>query len=266
MAAHPVDPKDIFASKAIARVMHNGEARYALLEKGGLKLYNGCVFSGAELSDICLDPAEAAFLAPTEPSKVVAVGLNYKAHAREMNHPLPEEPLIFLKPSTTVIGPGQAVIRPRNSTRVDYEAELGIVISSLCSQVEPSRALEYVLGYTCLNDVTERNLQAKDIQFTRGKSFDTFCPLGPVITKGIEPGEVYLRALVDNEIRQDSHTSDLIFSVAQVVSFVSKVMTLLPGDVIATGTPAGVGPVVAGQEMTIEIEGVGRLKNPVIDA
>jgi 2-keto-4-pentenoate hydratase/2-oxohepta-3-ene-1,7-dioic acid hydratase in catechol pathway len=266
VAAHPVDPKDIFASKGICRVELEGQARYAFLENGELRLYKGNVFSGAELSDIRLDPAEAAFLAPTEPSKVVAVGLNYKAHAREMGHALPEEPLIFLKPSTTVIGPGQAVVRPENATRVDYEAELGIVIASTCSRVEPPQALEYVLGYTCLNDVTERDLQARDGQFTRGKGFDTFCPLGPVITKEIDPGEVYLRGLVDNEIRQDSHTSDLIFSIPEIVSFISKVMTLLPGDVIATGTPAGVGPVFAGQEMTIEVGGVGRLKNPVVDA
>jgi len=208
---------------------------------------------------------DARLLAPCRPSKVAAVGLNYKAHAKEMNKALPQEPMIFLKPADAVIGPGETILRPPGARRVDHEAELAVVISRRCRDVAPEQALDYVLGYTCLNDVTERYIQKRDIQYTRAKGFDTFCPLGPIIAQGLDPHALYVRSFVNDQPRQDSHTSDLIFPIPELVSFISNVMTLNPGDVIATGTPAGVGPMEAGDVVVIELEKIGRLVNPVAD-
>ncbi|MBI5523462.1 MAG: fumarylacetoacetate hydrolase family protein [Desulfarculus sp.] len=259
------DPQDIFAKKGILRLGGQGRVRYALWEKGQARLYEGSPFSGGAPGKEKVKLKDLHVLAPCRPSKIVAVGLNYKGHAQEMKKELPQEPMLFLKPGTSVIGPGAAIVRPTHmSQRVDYEAELGVVIGRTCHGVSVADAPAHVLGYTCLNDVTARDLQARDGQFTRGKGFDTFCPIGPVIALDLDPGDLRVQSLVNGQARQDSRTSDLIFSVAELVSFISRVMTLKPGDVIATGTPAGIGPVVDGDVVTIAVEGIGRLSNPVI--
>ena len=203
-------------------------------------------------------------LAPAQPSKIVAIGLNYRAHAAEFGKSIPEEPMLFLKPSTAVIGPGDDIIYPSHmSRRVDYEAELAVVIGRKAMDVSPDDAKACILGYTCFNDVTARDLQAKDIQYTRAKGFDTFAPMGPWIETGLNPLKVRVESYLNNEKRQDCSTEDMIFNVFELVSFVSRVMTLLPGDVIATGTPSGVGRMKPGDIIEVRIEGIGALKNTV---
>jgi 2-keto-4-pentenoate hydratase/2-oxohepta-3-ene-1,7-dioic acid hydratase in catechol pathway len=205
-------------------------------------------------------------LAPILPSKVVAIGRNYAEHARELGNEPPAEPLIFLKPSTAVIGPGDPIARPAAlSKRVDYEGELAIVFGRLCRDVPEARVPEVIFGYTCANDVTARDLQARDGQWTRAKGFDTFCPLGPWIETSLDPADVHLTTTVNGEIKQDSRTSLLIHGIATLVSYVTAVMTILPGDVLLTGTPAGVGPLMAGDSVAVSIEGIGTLTNPVVD-
>lgn len=209
--------------------------------------------------------AEARLLAPVVPSKVVGVGSNYRAHAAEMGKPVPAVPKIFLKPSTSIIGPGEPILVPPVTERVDHEAELGVVIGRTLKRGSPAEALRAVLGYTCVNDVTARDFQRADGVFTRAKGFDGFCPLGPVIAIGLDPGDLAVRARVNGQLRQDGRTSDMVFDVPALLAFISNIMTLLPGDVISTGTPAGVGPLVAGDVVEVEIEGVGALSNPVVD-
>jgi len=201
-----------------------------------------------------------------KPTKVVALGLNYRDHAEEFRMQIPEEPILFMKPSTAVIHSGDDIIYPNAATRVDYEAELAVVIGKKARHVPAERAGEYILGYTCLNDVTERHMQGRDGQWTRAKGFDTFCPIGPVITDEINPDSVDVRAYLNGELKQQSNTRNLIFNVGRIVEFVSGVMTLLPGDIIATGTPSGVGQMKPGDEIAIEIEGIGRLVNKVVQA
>ena len=258
-----VDPKNIFAPKAILRLSVDGKVRYGLWSKGRIRLYNGSPFSGGSPGKDYVKRTDANLLAPCRPSKVVAIGLNYRAHAKEMKVALPDEPMIFMKPSTSVIGPGAAIRLPAMSNRVDYEAELGVVIGRTCRHVSVDAAPDYILGYTCVNDVTARDLQAKDGQYTRAKGFDTFCPIGPVVALNLNPARLFVEALVNGQVRQNGNTSDLAFPPAELVSFISKVMTLKAGDVIATGTPSGIGPLEAGDRVVIEVEGVGRLVNPV---
>jgi 2-keto-4-pentenoate hydratase/2-oxohepta-3-ene-1,7-dioic acid hydratase in catechol pathway len=204
-------------------------------------------------------------LAPCEPSKIVALGLNYRDHAVEFGHPIPAEPLIFLKPTTAVIGPDDDIVYPAMSKRVDYEAELAVVIGRICSNVQEDEAPNYILGYTCINDVTARDLQQKDGQWTRAKGFDTFAPLGPWIeTEIANPGNLTVEAYLNGERRQHSNTNNLIFGVAAQVSFISRIMTLLPGDVIATGTPSGIGPMQPDDVVEIRVEGIGTLQNRLI--
>ncbi|MBI5344655.1 MAG: fumarylacetoacetate hydrolase family protein [Deltaproteobacteria bacterium] len=203
-------------------------------------------------------------LPPAAPSKIVAVGLNYRAHAAEFNKPLPETPLIFMKPSTALIGPGDEIIYPSHmSHRVDYEGELAIVIGKTAKDVPPEKAKDHVLGYTCFNDVTARDLQGKDIQYTRAKGFDTFAPLGPWIETDMDPQGARIETYLNGEKRQDTSTKDMIFNVYELISFVSSVMTLLPFDVIATGTPSGVGKMKPGDEVEVRVLGIGSLKNTV---
>jgi len=209
--------------------------------------------------------ASATLLSPVEPSKVIGIGSNYKAHAVEMGRDLPPVPKMFVMPSTAVTGPGAAIEKPPGSERVDHEAELAVVIGRRTTCVPEADALSHVFGYTACNDVTARDFQRADKVFGRAKGFDTFCPLGPWITVGLDPHDLRVQAWVDGTLRQDGRTSDLIFGIASLVSFVSHVMTLLPGDVISTGTPSGVGPLAAGQVVTVGVEGVGRLSNPVVD-
>jgi 2-keto-4-pentenoate hydratase/2-oxohepta-3-ene-1,7-dioic acid hydratase in catechol pathway len=206
---------------------------------------------------------QAKLLPPCKPSKIVAVGLNYQDHAREMGLPIPDEPIIFLKPPTAVIGPGEAIIYPTMSSRVDYEAELGVVIKDRVRSISPKEAPDHILGYTCANDVTARDLQKKDGQWTRAKSFDTFCPIGPWIETDLEPNDLLIQSYLNGERRQSSRTSQFIFKVNELVSFISGIMTLEPGDLIITGTPAGIGPMKPGDEIEVRIEGIGSLRNIV---
>ena len=206
---------------------------------------------------------EVRLLAPCIPSKVVAIGLNYRDHAEEMGVALPEEPLMFLKPSTSIIGPQDRIVIPQQSERVDFEAELAIVIGKTARNVPRAHANDYILGYTCLNDVTARDLQSKDGQWTRAKGFDTFCPLGPWIETEVDPSDLLIELFLNGESKQRSRTSNLIFSPVALVEFVSAVMTLLPGDVIATGTTSGIGPMQPGDTVEVRIQGVGSLINAV---
>ena len=203
-------------------------------------------------------------LAPVLPSKVVCIGRNYVEHAQEMGDDVPEEPIIFLKPSTAVIGPGDPIPYPRISEQVDHEGELGLVIARLARRVKAEEAGNYILGFTCGNDVTARDLQRKDGQWTRGKGFDGFCPVGPWIETTIDPSDLALECRVNGEIRQSARTSQLTFGPNVLVEFITQVMTLLPGDVILTGTPAGVGPMKPGDRVEVEVEGIGVLENELV--
>ena len=199
------------------------------------------------------------------PSKIVCVGRNYRDHAAELGNEVPAEPLIFFKPTSSLLAPGGRVRRPNISARVDYEGELGVVIAKECYQLGPDEDVRpYILGYTCVNDVTARDLQSKDGQWTRAKGFDTFCPVGPLVTDEIDPwAGVGVETRVNGNVRQQGNTRDFIFPLDVVIRFISQVMTLMPGDLIPTGTPKGVGPVLAGETMEVIVEGVGTLKNPV---
>jgi 2-keto-4-pentenoate hydratase/2-oxohepta-3-ene-1,7-dioic acid hydratase in catechol pathway len=209
---------------------------------------------------------DVRLLAPVLPSKVVAIGRNYADHIREMGNEVPPEPVIFLKPSTAVVGPRDSIVYPAQlSERVDFEGELAVVIGRLCRQVPPERVPEVIFGYTCANDVTARDLQASDGQWARAKGFDTFCPLGPWIETELDPADLELTTLVNGEIRQNARTSQLMHDVTALVAYVSAVMTLLPGDVLLTGTPAGVGPLKDGDEVSVTIEGIGTLTNGVVN-
>jgi 2-keto-4-pentenoate hydratase/2-oxohepta-3-ene-1,7-dioic acid hydratase in catechol pathway len=253
------------------RIEHEGTARYALESGGAYRLVDGDPFDGRAaakpLSDVVAKAGKevtpARILSPVTPSKIVAIGLNYKDHAAEMNKPLPSEPLMFMKPSTAVIGPGEAIRIPPNVGEIHYEAELGVVIGRRASRIAADTAMEYVLGLTCLIDVTARELQRKEIQYTRAKGFDTFAPIGPCIAVGLDPSALDVEGWLNGEKKQASNTRQLIFTVPQIVAFVSSVMTLLPGDVIATGTPSGVGPLKSGDTFIVKIEGIGELSNPV---
>jgi len=209
------------------------------------------------------DLSRVKLLAPCVPSKIVAVGLNYRDHANELGMPTSETPILFLKPASTVIGPGDGIVYPVQSSQVDYEAELGVVIKQRTKNVTPEEAGRHILGYTCVNDVTARDLQKKDGQWTRAKSFDTFCPVGPWIETELDPDDLLIESYLNGERRQSSRTSQFIFKVDHLVSFISQVMTLEPGDLIITGTPSGIGPMRPGDEIEVRIEGIGSLKNTV---
>jgi 2-keto-4-pentenoate hydratase/2-oxohepta-3-ene-1,7-dioic acid hydratase in catechol pathway len=197
------------------------------------------------------------------PSKIVCIGRNYAEHAKELGNEAPSEPILFLKPPTAVIAPGGTIIRPRQSQRVDFEGELAIVISHRARKIPRAQWRDVVLGFTCANDVTARDLQKKDVQFTRGKSFDTFCPIGPEIETDLDPSALSIVTRVNGVVKQNGNTRDMIFKPDFLIEFITSVMTLLPGDVILTGTPSGVGPLVAGDEVEVEIEGIGTLRNHV---
>ncbi|HKO56660.1 MAG TPA: fumarylacetoacetate hydrolase family protein [Thermoanaerobaculia bacterium] len=210
-----------------------------------------------------LPATEAKLLPPVLPSKIVAVGRNYAEHAKELGNEAPSEPIIFLKPPTALLAPGGTIVRPPQSQRVDFEGELAIVISHDARNVRREDWRSYVLGFTCANDVTARDLQKKDVQFTRGKGFDTFCPIGPCIETDLDPSALAVQTRVNGEVRQDGNTSQMIFPCDFLIEFISSVMTLLPGDVILTGTPAGVGPMAPGDTVEVEIERIGTLRNVV---
>ncbi len=249
----------------IYRVEGAGGPAHVIESGGDWRELDGELF-GSYAAGAPVDPAGLRLLAPVEPSKIVAVGLNYRDHAAEMGKPLPGEPLIFLKPASAVIGPGAAITLPPGVGRVDYEAELGIVIGRRASRVAASDAAAYILGLTCVNDVTARVLQKRDVQYTRAKGFDTFAPLGPAVAVGVDGAELDVQARLNGERRQASNTRELIFDIGCLVEFVTSVMTLLPGDVISTDTPSGVGPLAAGDRISVAIPGVGELVNEVVAA
>jgi 2-keto-4-pentenoate hydratase/2-oxohepta-3-ene-1,7-dioic acid hydratase in catechol pathway len=257
----------------------DGKAQYGLVESAaGVEAIHRLLLTAPEESDGDIEglrsrriepiPLErAALLPPVRPSKIVCVGRNYREHAAELGHEVPKEPLIFLKATSSLLGPGGTVRRPKLSERVDYEGELAVVIGRTCYQPPADADVrQFILGYTCLNDVTARDLQNKDGQWTRAKGFDTFCPIGPIVTDEIDPwAGVQVGTRVNGEVRQDGNTRDFIFPLDVVVRYVAQALTLYPGDVIATGTPQGVGPVAAGDVMEVSVEGVGTLRNPVVD-
>ena len=213
--------------------------------------------------------AGVRLLAPVVPSKIVCIGRNYREHAQELNHPIPTEPLIFLKPPSAVLAPGEPILRPvALSQRVDHEGELGVVIGKRCHGLRDGDDVrQFVLGYTCVNDVTARDLQNKDGQWSRAKGFDTFCPVGPVVVSGLNPWKgMRIQTSVNGQLRQDGTTSDFLFPLDMILRYISQVMTLEPGDLIATGTPAGVGRLQSGDTVEVTVEGVGSLRNPVNDA
>jgi 2-keto-4-pentenoate hydratase/2-oxohepta-3-ene-1,7-dioic acid hydratase in catechol pathway len=229
-----------------------------------LRLLAGAPWTGADETGAAIALAEAQLLAPAEPSKIVGIGLNYRDHAAERGKPLPREPLLFLKPPSAVIGPGEAIRLPDGAGRVDHEAELAVVIGRRARGLGREAAAEAVFGATCLNDVTARELQDRDVQFTRAKGFDTFCPVGPCVVTGLDFARLPVAGRVNGLARQGSDTGQLIFPVPELVAFVSRVMTLLPGDIITTGTPAGIGSLAAGDVVEVEVGGVGVLRNPVV--
>ena len=204
---------------------------------------------------------EARLLAPVTPGKIVAVGRNYAEHAKELGNDVPSEPILFLKPPSSLLAPGGAIEMPAASNRVDFEGELAIVIGRRAKNVDAAGWRDFVFGFTCANDVTARDLQKKDVQFTRGKSFDTFCPLGPWIETDLDPSDLAIRTRVNGETKQDGRTSQMVFQPAALIAFISSIMTLEPGDVILTGTPSGIGPLADGDTVEVEIDGIGTLRN-----
>ena len=238
---------------------------YGAVEPEGIRLYRGTPFVAWEPTETVVAWNDAKLLAPVIPTKVIAVGQNYEDHASEMGNDVPEAPILFLKPPTSVIGPLQAIRLPDQSNEVHHEAELAVVIGRVTRNVAIEDVGPQILGYTAANDVTARDLQLADGQWTRAKGFDSFCPLGPAIDTDFDPQEGQsIVARVNDDTRQSATTAELVFGVGELVSFISSVMTLLPGDVILTGTPAGTGPIVPGDRVEVEIEGIGVLVNPVV--
>ncbi|MFM2175750.1 MAG: hypothetical protein RLZZ527_826 [Actinomycetota bacterium] len=238
---------------------------FGVLNEDQIEIVTGDpLYSGIQPRNERIPVSEVRLLAPVIPrSKIVCVGKNYADHAAEMGGEVPKEPIIFIKPNTSVIGPGDVIQWPKASERVDHEAELAIVISRICKEVPKEKFRDVIFGYTLANDVTARDIQKSDGQWTRGKSFDTFCPLGPWIDRDFQPMGQRITASVNGELKQDAKLSDMVFDIPTIVNFVSSAMTLLPGDVILTGTPAGIGPVIAGGTVTVSIDGLGVLENRV---
>ena len=250
----------------IVRFSHEGSPRYGVLDGDEVAVIEPHPFAAHRPTGERVGLAGLTLLAPVIPSKIVCVGKNYRDHAAEMGGEVPEEPLLFLKPSSAVIGPHEPIRLPADrSSDVHHEAELAVVVGALLQRVSPEEALAGILGYTCANDVTARDLQATEGQWFRAKGFDSFCPLGPAIATDLDPSDLGVRCLVDDELRQDGTTADLVHDVATLVSEISQITTLLPSDVVLTGTPAGVGPLRAGQTVRVEIDGIGALTNPVVD-
>jgi 2-keto-4-pentenoate hydratase/2-oxohepta-3-ene-1,7-dioic acid hydratase in catechol pathway len=249
----------------IYRFLEQNRIRVGVAENDRLWRYDGtdAFHVGKVEESRPLPLSEAKLLPPVVPSKIVAVGRNYAEHAKELGNEAPSEPIIFLKPPTALLAPGGTIVRPPQSQRVDFEGELAIVISHEARNVRRDDWRAYVLGFTCANDVTARDLQKKDVQFTRGKGFDTFCPVGPCIETDLDPSSLAVRTRLNGEVRQEGNTSQMIFPCDFLIEFISAVMTLLPGDLILTGTPAGVGPMAPGDTVEVEIERIGTLRNAV---
>lgn len=248
----------------LVRFRHGDRIATGALEDEHIHPLKGTFFENPVPTGEEIPVSSVKLLAPVLPSKVVCIGRNYVEHAEEMGGEVPEEPVIFLKPSTAVIGPDDPIPYPPTTRRVDHEGELGVVIGRLAQRMKIEEAGRVILGFTCGNDVTARDLQKKDGQWTRGKGFDGFCPLGPWVQTDVDPMDLAIECRVNGEARQTARTSQLTFGPAELVSFISHVMTLLPGDVILTGTPAGVGPLEVGDRVEVEVEGIGTLANPVV--
>ena len=248
--------------KIVRYLNSDDEQKTGILKDNVIAEAGGNIYQDHSETGNNYDLEEIKILPPCRPTKIIAVGLNYRDHAEEMNRQPPEEPMLFLKPSTTVIAHNEDIVYPGHmSSRVDYEGELAVVIGKEAYMVEENDAQNYIFGYTCINDVTARDLQKKDIQFTRGKGFNTFAPLGPFIETDLDPANLKIQTRLNDELRQDSNTGNLIFKVNRLVSFISQIMTLFPGDIIATGTPGGIGPMQPGDKVEVEISGIGTLTN-----
>jgi 2-keto-4-pentenoate hydratase/2-oxohepta-3-ene-1,7-dioic acid hydratase in catechol pathway len=248
----------------LCRCQHPGGISWGILEDTCVALLAQAPYQRIERTGAEFPLADVKLLAPCEPQKFLGVGLNYRAHAEEMRKPIPARPLLFLKPPTCVLDPGEPIRLPPESGEVHHEAELAVVIARKMRRVSPAQAREGILGFTCCNDVTARDIQRAEIQYTRAKGFDTFGPVGPVVETELDPHRLTVQALVNGEVRQTGSTADMIFDVFELVSFASRGMTLLPGDVLTTGTPPGVGPLTAGDVVEVSVESVGVLRNPVL--
>ncbi len=246
------------------RFLQNGNTRYGLLEKDNIiREVVGDIFNDHKNTENVYSLSEITFLPPCVPTKIIAVGLNYFDHANEIQMKIPDEPLIFMKPPSTLIAHNDNIIYPKMSKQLDYEAELAVIIKNRIKNIETEDVSKNILGYTCFNDITARDLQKKDEQWTRAKSFDTFAPIGPFISTELNPDNLQIKLYKNGQLMQNSSTSKMIFKVDKIISFISKIMTLFPGDIIATGTPSGVGQLEEGDIVKVEIEGIGILKNNV---
>lgn len=249
----------------IVRFKAGNDIAYGLAEAAGVTLYQGSPFVAWEATETLLPWDAIQLLSPVIPSKVVCVGRNYEDHAAELGNDVPEEPVIFMKPATSVIGPDARVVYPVQTSNLHHEAELAVVMGRVARNVKAEDVGSFIFGYTAANDITARDLQKKDGQWTRAKGFDTFCPLGPVIETELDPSErLAVICRVNGEVRQAGFTADMVFGVAEILEFVSSVMTLLPGDVVLTGTPSGVGPMLPGDLVEVEIDGIGTLANQIV--
>jgi 2-keto-4-pentenoate hydratase/2-oxohepta-3-ene-1,7-dioic acid hydratase in catechol pathway len=247
------------------RFTYNGTSAYGILDGDVIKEISGSFFNEFTYTGREYDLGKVELLVPSIPSKVVAVGLNYIDHIKEFgDRKIPDNPILFIKLPHTIIGPEENIILPEDAERVDFEAELAVVISKKCKNVSPQQANDFILGATCLNDVTERRIQAKDGQWTRAKNYETFCPIGPYIVSDINYNALDIKAYVNGELRQSSNTRNLIWDVQELVSFISHVIPLEQGDIVTTGTPSGVGAIESGDVIEIEIESIGKLRNSVI--
>jgi len=244
--------------------IHDGQEQYAVNEGDTIRLLDGSPYQEVVLTDTRLENNGIVLSAPCQPTKIIAMGLNYHSHAKEMGHKIPNSPLTFLKPSTSVIGHEEKIIYPAASSRVDFEGELAVVIKKIAWSVPRHKAFDYVLGYTCFNDVTARDLQAQDCQWTRAKGFDTFAAVGPWIETDLNAESLNIETRLNGVLKQKGNTCDLIYTIPEIINFISNVMTLMPGDIIATGTPAGIRPMHPGDCVEVEIEGIGTLRNYVV--
>lgn len=241
----------------------DNEVLFGAVEPSGIRVYDNQLLHGGKPTDRIEELAAVKLLAPVEPSKIVCIGMNYAAHAAEISQEVPSEPLMFFKPTSAIVGPGEPIVLPWQSKKVELEVELAIVIGKLAKNVSVEDARDFIFGYTIANDVTARDLQFSDLQWARSKGFDTFCPLGPWIETDFEPAGKYLESRVNGEVRQQSVTDDMIVDVSKIVSYVSENVSLFPGDVILTGSPAGISRISKGDFVECEIEGIGVLRNPV---
>lgn len=246
------------------RFLHEGRAWYGRIEGNEVVVLSGAPWGqGIKETGLRRSLSAVALQVPAEASKIVCIGQNYRKHAEEMGKPVPPEPLIFMKPSTSLNAPRSPIRIPKASEEVHYEAELGLLIGERLKNADEATAARAIYGLTCFNDVTARDIQRREVQHTRAKSYDTFSCAGPWVVTGLSPADLRIQCRVNGQVRQDSRTSDMVFSPAQLVSFISHIMTLLPGDLISTGTPSGVGKLAAGDTVEVEIEGIGTLANPV---